>query len=97
MITPDPWLPPTISESSGLSRLASGSALCSEERLVAVIDTTAGATLVTKSATPGACFGLVACPNPIRLGERMAKTVKIALVRGDARILQKFMIVEKIG
>jgi hypothetical protein len=39
----------------------------------------------------------VACPNPIRLGERMAKTVRMALVWGDARILQKFMIVERIG
>src|ERR1700736_544296 len=97
MITPDPWLPPTISESSGLSRLASGSALCSEARLVAVIDTTAGATLATKSATPGACFGFAACPNPIRLGERMAKTVRMAFVRDDARTLQKFMIVKRIG
>ena len=61
-----------------------------------LIETTAGATLVTKSATPGACFGLVALPNPIRLGERMAKTVRMAFVRDDARTLQKFMIVKRI-
>jgi hypothetical protein len=40
---------------------------------------------------------LAACPNPIRFEERMAKTVRVAFVRGDARTLQKFMIVERIG